>query len=1091
MSEQPVLSASETSTIDIRLPGEDATALAQAPLIVTKTRIPRRRPDILPRQRLVNFLHAHLDRKLILISAPAGYGKSSLLADFAHDTDLPVCWYTLDPFDQDLHTFLDYLIAAIALRFPAFGQRSRALLREVADPGNNLYPIVASMVQEIYDAIPEYFVLILDDHHAVENQDQINEFIDLFVAYADENCHLILASRTLPALPNLSLLVARRQAAGLSLDELRFTPHEIQRLAEQNYGLNLTPEQAGVLAQRTGGWITGILLTAVPRWQQAEQDIPLRGRIGVDLYDYLSKQVLDQQPAPLRDFLMASSVLDELSPELCTAVLGLDNPASSINQVRARNLFVIEYEDGVNHMRYHDLFHDFLQTSLRRQDETRFRELTRRAARVYASRGEWERAVSRFVLLQEYEPIAEIINGTATYLYDAGRWDTLARWIDVLPPALLDSRPHFMVQRGKIHMERGEHASALAHLNGAEAAYMSVGDSGAAAHVLATKGSLLRYQGRYSEAIKQCKQAIALVDGDTPKDKTALALAYKSIGLCQLRMGALAQGQETLRKALHLFEELQTPYDVGMVHHDLGLSHELAGDLAGAVDHYRSALDLWQQLGNLGPWANTLNGLGVVYYQQGQYGTALPTLNEALTRAQQAGDLRVEAYVWASLGDLYRALGAYVRAQEAYLQALDVARRTQVGFIVTYALDGLGNALRQQGNLIQAREELQKALVQAQEHKSTYEIGLCHTSLGILAAEEGDPLAARHYLDRAVKLLEAGGFQQDLSRARLHRAQAAFQAGEWEQAHVDLEQALAIAEHLGSDQYLVVTGQQVQPLLHHAAETKAGSERLTPLLERIQAHQSFVAAQPKPVIQAESDLALRIYAFGNPQVEVDGRSARWIVSKSRDLFFCLLQYPTGLTKEQIGNRLWPEHEPESLNSAFRSTLYRLRRILFKGSVVFEDGLYFFNRASEYWLDVEVFEQLLDRAEQSATPEESITLLEQASSLYRSDYLEGVDYDWADLERKRLQGRYMAGLETLAELYADQRRLRHAIEVYERLLRLAPHQEIAHRELMRCHFRRGDRAAAIRQYHACVEALREDLGLSPSPETETLYLEIIG
>ncbi|MFN2185830.1 MAG: hypothetical protein ACK2UU_17750, partial [Anaerolineae bacterium] len=186
------------------IPGEDQPAPASPalPLIVTKIRVPRRRHDLLPRRRLVNFIHAHLDRKLILISAPAGYGKTSLLTDFAHDTDLPVCWYTLDEFDRDLHVFLEHLIAAIGRRFPAFGQRSLSFLHNTADPGSNLYPLVATMVQEIYDTIPEYFFLVLDDHHAVEMQEQINEFLDLFVAYVDENCHVIIASRTLPALPN-------------------------------------------------------------------------------------------------------------------------------------------------------------------------------------------------------------------------------------------------------------------------------------------------------------------------------------------------------------------------------------------------------------------------------------------------------------------------------------------------------------------------------------------------------------------------------------------------------------------------------------------------------------------------------------------------------------------------------------------------------------------------------------------------------------------------------------------------------------------------------------------------------------------------
>ena len=113
------------------------------PLVMTKIQVPRRRPDLLSRRRLVDFVHAHLDRKLILISAPAGYGKTALLTDFAHDTELPVCWYTLDPFDRDLRVFLEHMVAAIALRFPAFGERSRAFLRGLTDPSGALHPLAA------------------------------------------------------------------------------------------------------------------------------------------------------------------------------------------------------------------------------------------------------------------------------------------------------------------------------------------------------------------------------------------------------------------------------------------------------------------------------------------------------------------------------------------------------------------------------------------------------------------------------------------------------------------------------------------------------------------------------------------------------------------------------------------------------------------------------------------------------------------------------------------------------------------------------------------------------------------------------------
>ncbi len=1063
------------------------------PLIMTKIRVPRPRSDLLPRRRLVDFIHAHLDRKLILVSAPAGYGKTTLLTEFAHDTDLPVCWYTLDPFDRDLRLFLEYLIAAIAHRFPTFGERSRTLLRHMADPRRNLYPLVATIVQEIYDTIPEYFALVLDDHHTVEDQEEINEFLDLLVTYADENCHLILASRALPALPNLSLLVARRQAAGLSIDELRFTPQEIQALALQNYGLKLSPEQAEALAEHTGGWITGLLLTAAPLWEKTGQEIPTPGQIGANLHDYLSRQVLDQQPPPLREFLLDSSVLDDLSPELCAEVLGIDNAAGLIEQLQARNLFIVEFEEESGWLRYHDLFREFLQATLRRRDEARFRRLMRRAAQAYATRREWSRAVSRYLAIRDYEPVAEIVEQTANALYEAGRWDTLADWIDSLPEAIRNAHPRFLMHRGQIYMERGDHAAALALYQQAEQAFVAADDRPRIAHVLAMQGSLLRFQGHYSAAVSYCQRALTLVRGATAREKGTLALAYKNLGLCQLRLGRLAEGRDALEHALHLYKDLGASYSIGSVHHDLGLGCELEGDLDGAADHYRAALGYWQRLGNPGPWANTLNSLGVIHYLRGEYDRALPLLTEALSKAQQAGNLRAEALIWASLGDLHRDLGAYGQAQQAYAEGFQIATRSGYGFALTYLLDAWGNIAHLQGNLAEAGKRLQKAMEYATAHGSAYEIGLCHTSLGVLAISEGDLDEAQRHLDQAIAILQSGGFRRELGKAYLHRAQVEFLTGDRARALADLQQALIVAEKFKSDQFLVVEGRHCLPVLHYAAQQGVESTAVRALLKRIEAHRSKMAERPEPVVVVQPQPALKIYALGQPRVEVEGEAVQWATTQSRDLLFCLLQHRSGLRKEEIGHMFWPNHAPSKLDGIFRSTIYRLRRALHRESVLFEDGLYRFNWQGDCWFDVEAFERLLEQAgqAQAVSREGEFAQLEMAVALYQGEYLEGIYADWCAVERERLRGRYLSALERLARLYTEQWDLQRAVDLYQRLLAQDPYREAAHQGLMRCYYRQGDRAAAIRQYQTCVHTLREDLGLSPSPETEALYLQIIG
>jgi two-component SAPR family response regulator len=179
-----------------------------------------------------------------------------------------------------------------------------------------------------------------------------------------------------------------------------------------------------------------------------------------------------------------------------------------------------------------------------------------------------------------------------------------------------------------------------------------------------------------------------------------------------------------------------------------------------------------------------------------------------------------------------------------------------------------------------------------------------------------------------------------------------------------------------------------------------------------------------------------------------------------------------------------------LDGVFRSTLYRLRRGLFKECVVYEDGAYRFDRGTDYWFDVQAFDEALDQAGNSAALEEATAPLVQALKWYRGEYLEGIDADWVTVERERLRKRYLGSMKLLAERYEKRRNLQRAINVYQQLVAADSFQEDVHRGLMRCFYQQGDRAAAIRQYQTCVDVLRDELGLSPEDETEELYLKII-
>jgi len=271
------------------------------PIPVSKTKIviPNRRSELLSRQRLLESLKSLLDNKLILLSAPAGYGKTSLLIDLVHHVDLPVCWLSLDLSDRDPQRFIAYLIAAVAQRFPEVGKLSRIQLNQLKSIEDGAESLLVTLTNEIFEQVDEEFLLILDDYHLLDDVPVISQLVNRFLELVMENCHVILSSRTLPLLENVTLMVAREQVAGISHVELEFSAREVQALYTQNYRQHLSDETAQKYVAETGGWITGMVLSNLP-------DMP---RIsGVDTYAYLGQQVLDQQPEEIREFLMRTSL---------------------------------------------------------------------------------------------------------------------------------------------------------------------------------------------------------------------------------------------------------------------------------------------------------------------------------------------------------------------------------------------------------------------------------------------------------------------------------------------------------------------------------------------------------------------------------------------------------------------------------------------------------------------------------------------------------------------------------------------------------------------------------------------------------------
>lgn len=366
----------------------------EIPVSRTKIVVPEWRTALISRARLLTLMYQLLDKKLVLISAPAGYGKTSALIDLAHQSDLSVCWLSLDTLDRDPQRFIGYFIAALSQRFPNFGGQASALLAEITSfEPKQMEHLVVTLVNDLYEHTREHFVMILDDYHLVDDIGEIQHFVNRFIQLVDDNCHLIISSRELIPIPDLPLMVARQQVDGLSNIELAFRADEIQTLFENNYHTSLSISAAQALEKESEGWITGLQLSNLTAHQEIT-DFQRDKRIsGIGLFEYFGHQILNQQQKELRDFLLSSSFLDEFNAELCETVLSGFTPETQdwptlINSVLQKNLFAIPVGTGEQWIRYHHLFQDFLQTVLRKEQPELADTILYRLAEVHAEHGD-------------------------------------------------------------------------------------------------------------------------------------------------------------------------------------------------------------------------------------------------------------------------------------------------------------------------------------------------------------------------------------------------------------------------------------------------------------------------------------------------------------------------------------------------------------------------------------------------------------------------------------------------------------------------------------------------------------------------------
>ena len=624
----------------------------QAALLATKLYVPRPHPGFVVRPRLVDRLDQGLTRDLILVCAPAGSGKTALLADWAGRGQRPVAWLSLDGGDNDPARFWRHTAAALERVRPGIGGRVGPLLGPPAPP--SFEGLVTALINELAapPAVDEA-VLVLDDYHLIDAQ-PVHAGLTFLLEHLPPGLHLVLASRSDPPLP-LPRLRARGQLAELRAADLRFTAEEADALLREAAGGGLPGTAVAALTTRTEGWAAGLQLAALSLRGQADVTEFVATFSGSHRYvlDYLAGEVLDRQTAQVREFLLDTSVLERLSGELCDAVTGRSGGQAMLEAIERANLFLVPLDEVRGWWRYHQLFADLLRARVLQEQPGRVPALHRAAAGWHEAHGLADDAVRHAVAAGDMSWAARLIEQYFDAVYLTGESATLQRWLAQLPAELVRSRPRLGLALTFMALVSGDVQAVAAPLDAAERASAAPADPADSADPFAPS------VGRAASLLANIPAALAIGHA---------WLAYLH-GDAEGMAGFAAQARSRLADGEWMLESI---YRL-----NLALAEWLRGRLDEAERGFASGIAGWLAADQRGLAVGGYNFLGQVQRAQGQLDRAAGTYQQILsiTGPQRPGGAAppLAGYAYVGLAEL-----AYQRDE------LDTARR--------HATDGIARS---------------------------------------------------------------------------------------------------------------------------------------------------------------------------------------------------------------------------------------------------------------------------------------------------------------------------------------------------------------------------------------------------------------
>lgn len=788
---------------------------ARAQLLLTKLQFPRPVASLVRRDRLHALLDQGADRRLTLVSAPAGFGKTTLIADWLGEKEAHA-WLSLDEDDNDQGRFLLHLVAALQKLDASIGRSVHALVHAI--PQQPIKVAVTTLINDIA-SLAAPMKLVLDDYHTIADW-PVHEAMQFLLDHQPENLQLIIITREDPPLAS-SRLRARQQLLELRAADLRFTLQEALSFFNRTMQLNLDRDVVASIERRTEGWAAGLHFAALSLRQSPDPLAFIRDFTGNDLYvlDYLVDEVLGRQPQDVQDFLVKTSILERISAPLCDFVVfeqARGPSAELIAHLERSNLFVVALDHHREWFRYHHLFADLLRSRLASRFAQDVDLLHRRASRWHADHGSTSIAVRHALATRDAKGAADLVESELLSLLATGTLPELSASLRRLPPEIVKGRPRLAVAEAWVNVHVGRLSEAQAWLQEAQLGIVQ-GDDDLRGHAFAVETYLKAMWGDMAGAGEAAGQALELL---APDAMPARVFSLMILAASQRFSGRLTEALETYQRGRRLLEPLDEPYLQVLLYSSLAEALRVQGDLHAAEQVYREAIAGSATLRGVGgepPWfvGYALTGLAAVLQEWNQLEPALRHATEGVALCEKWGqaDTLVIGYLDAagthfSAGDLEAALDLAARA-------VAVAREVSPWpLAIALAIEARYRIAR--GDLAAAERWAEEAGLDAKAALDYQHETLYMTLARLLLAQRKVP-QAHGLLERLLEQAERVGSLSSIVEILILQALGLQARGEDARALQSLDRALQRAEPRGFKRLFLNEGPALTRLLYALA----------------------------------------------------------------------------------------------------------------------------------------------------------------------------------------------------------------------------------------------------------------------------------